>query len=140
MKGDKTEAQIAELHLAFEAHSADAALDAVVHGALNGLQILRTRPQAAREEHKRYALFFGEVADRLHLDGEQARRAVLSLGFAIDSKDALILPLRDGQEVLLQLPPRNASLSLAQLARQLHEDAGDLFLMLAGLRPYRPAN
>lgn len=137
MKGDKAEARIPELNLAFEAHSADAALDAVVQGALGGLQLLRTRPGAAREEHKRYSLFFGDLADRLHLDGEQARRAVLGLGFPIDNKDALIVPLRDGKEALLQLPPRNASLSLTQLARQLREDAGDLILMLAGLRPYR---
>ena len=138
MKGDKTEARIPELHLVFEAHSADAAIDAVVHGALAGLQVLRARPQAAREEHKQYAMFFGDVADRLHLDGEQARRAVLCLGFPIDNKDALIVPLRDGKEALLQLPPRNASLSLTQLARQLHEDAGDLILMLAGLRAVSP--
>jgi len=137
LKGDKTEARISELNLAFEAHSADAAIDAVVNGALAGLQALRTRPQAASEKRTHYARFFGRIADRLHHDGAQARRAMLCLGFPVDNKDALIVPLRDGQEALLQLPPRNASLSLTQLARQLHEDAGDLILMLAGLRPYR---
>ena len=126
------------MNLAFEAPSADAALDAVVQGALAGLLVLRTRPRRAREEHKRYALFFGDLADRLHLDGEQARRAALCLGFANDNKDALIVPLRDGKEAVLQLPPRNASVSLTQLARQLREEAGDLILMLAGLAPLSP--
>ena len=137
INGEMTEARIAELNLAFEAPSADAALDAVVQGALAGLLLLRTRPGAAREEHQRYSLFFGDLADRLQLDGEQARRAALCLGFAIDNKDALIVPLRDGKQAVLQLPPRNTSVSLTQLARQLREEAGDLILMLAGLRSYR---
>ena len=139
-KGDKTEARIPELDLAFEAHFADAAIEAVVQRALTGLRFLRTHPQTAREEHTRYAEFFGDIADRLHLDAEQTRRAVLSLGFPIDTKDAVIVSLRDGKEILLQLPPRHASLSLTQLARQLREDAGDLLLMLAGVRRHLEAS
>jgi dCTP deaminase len=136
MQSDRAEARIAELDVEFEAASADAALDAVVHGALSGLKTLRDKPNAARDEREKFTAFFGEVADRLHLNAEQARRAVACLGLPVDNSDTLILMLRDAKEGMLHLPTKSATISLKRLARHLREDPADLILVLVGLQAY----
>jgi deoxycytidine triphosphate deaminase/addiction module HigA family antidote len=136
MRGDQTEARIPELGVEFSGASEETALAAAVQGALNGLKTLCDRPAAARDDREKYTTFFGALADRLHLDTEQARRAVACLGLTAGHGDAPIITLRDGSEAMLQLPTSATRISLRHLARQLREDPADLVLMLAGLRPY----
>jgi hypothetical protein len=100
------------------------------------LKTLRDRPTAARDDREKYATFFGALTDRLHLDAEQARRALACLGLAAGHDDAPIVTLSDGSEVMLQLPTSATRISLRHLARQLREDPADLVLMLTGLRAY----
>lgn len=140
MKGGEAEARIPELNVELSGASEQAALDAVVRGALRGLKTLREHPAAARDDRERYETFFGAIADRLHLDGDQARRAVSCLGLAVAADDAAIVTLRNGSEVMLQLPSGGTRISLRHLARQLREDPADLVLMLAGLSRYGAAS
>jgi dCTP deaminase len=135
-RGGQAEARIPELGVEFSGASEEAALAAVVRGALNGLKTLRDRPAAARDDREKYTTFFGDLADRLHLDTEQARRAVGCLGLNAGHDDAPIVTLRDGSEVMLQLPTSATRISLRHLARQLREDPADLVLMLTGLSAY----
>ena len=136
MRGDEAEARIPELGVEFSGASEEAALAAVVRAALNGLKTVRDHPAAARDDREKYVTFFGTMADRLHLDAEQARRAVASLGLTAGHEEAPIVTLRDGSEAMLQLPTSATRISLRHLARQLREDPADLVLMLAGLRPH----
>ncbi len=139
-RGEEAEARIPELGVEFAGVSEEAALAAVVRGALNGLKTLRDHPAAARDDREKYSTFFGVLADRLHLDVEQARRAVACLGLTAGHDDAPIVTLRDGSEVILQLPTSATRISLRHLARQLREDPADLVLMLTGLRAYGGAS
>ena len=134
---DGAKAKIADLNIEILDASADAALDDAVHSALGGLKTLREKPNGAREDREKYAAFFGDIAERLYLTGEQARRAIASLGLPIDASDTLIATLRDGAEAVVPLPTRSAKISLRHLARQLREDPLDLILMLVGAKPYR---
>jgi len=134
---DGAKAKIADLNIEVIDGSADAALDDAVHGALSGLKTLRDKPNAAREDREKYATFFGDIAERLYLTGEQARRAIACLGLPIDASDTLIATLRDGAEAVVPLPTRSAKISLRHLARQLREDPLDLVLMLVGAEAYR---
>lgn len=136
MRGEGAQARIPELSVEFSGASEEAALAAVVIGALNGLKTLRDHPAAARDDRERYTTFFGSLADRLHLDVEQARRAVACLGLTAGYDDAPIVTLREGSEVMLQLPTSGTRISLRHLARQLREDPADLVLMLTGLSVY----
>jgi dCTP deaminase len=136
---DGAKAKIADLNIEILDGSADAALDDAVHGALSGLKTLRDKPNAAREDREKYAAFFGEIAERLYLTGEQARRAIAALGLPIDASDTLIATLRDGAEAVVPLPTRSAKISLRHLARQLREDPLDLILMLVGVETYQRA-
>lgn len=133
---DGAKAKIADLNIEVIDGSADAALDDAVHSALGGLQTLREKPNAARGDREKYAAFFGDIAERLYLTGEQARRAVAALGLPIDAGDTLIATLRDGAEAVVPLPTRSARISLRHLARQLREDPLDLMLVLAGVKTY----
>ncbi len=130
-------ARIADLNIEILDASADAALDAAVRAALGGLKTLRDKPHGAREDREKYGAFFGDIAERLYLTGEQTRRALGMLGLPVDAGDTLIATLRDGADAVVPLPTRSARISLRQLARQLHEDALDLTLMLVGLKSYR---
>jgi dUTPase len=133
---DGAKAKITDLNIEILDASADAALDDAVHGALGGLTTLREKPNSAREDREKYASFFGDIAERLYLTGEQARRAIASLGLPLDISDTLIATLRDGAEAVVPLPTRSARISLRHLARQLREDPLDLILMLVGAKPY----
>ena len=82
--------------------------------------------------------FFGDIAERLYLTGEQTRRALGVLGLPTDAGDTLIATLRDGADAVVPLPTRSARISLRQLARQLREDPLDLILMLVGAKSYGP--
>ena len=139
MRDGEAEARIPELGVEFSGASEEAALAAVVRAALNGLKTVRDHPAAARDEREKYVTFFGAMADRLHLDGEQARRAVACLGLATGHDEAPIVTLRNGSQAMLQLPTPSTGISLRHLARQLREDPADLVLMLAGLRAYGSA-
>lgn len=134
---DGAKAKIAELSIEVFDASADAALDDAVHSALSGLKTLREKSNAARDDRDRYARFFGDIAERLYLTGDQARRAVACLGLPIEASDTLIATLRDGGEAVLPLPTKSAKISLRHLARQLREDPLDLLLMLVGARTYQ---
>jgi hypothetical protein len=81
--------------------------------------------------------FFGDIAERLYLTGEQARRALASLGLPVGTEDTLVATLRDGTDAVVPLPTKSARISLRHLARQLREDPLDLMLMLVGARAYR---
>jgi deoxycytidine triphosphate deaminase/addiction module HigA family antidote len=134
---DTSAASIAELNVEFTAPSADNALDAVEHGALSGLSILRGSPDTARDEREKFTIFFSELADRLHLNADQVREAVAYLGVPVEKNDgALMATLRDGKEAMVYLPTKSATISLKRLARQLREDPSDLILILVGLRNY----
>lgn len=134
---DGAKAKIADLSIEVLDASADAALDDAVHSALSGLKTLREKPNAARDDHDRYTRFFGDIAERLYLTGDQARRAVACLGLPIEASDTLIATLRDGGAAVLPLPTKSAKISLRHLARQLREDPLDLLLVLVGARTYR---
>lgn len=134
---DGAKAKIADLNIEVLDGSADAALDDAVHSALGGLKTLREKPNGAREDREKYTAFFGDIAERLYLTGEQARRAIASLGLPIEAGDTLIATLRDGREAVVPLPTRSARISLRHLARHLREDPLDLILMLVGAKPYR---
>ncbi|HEY2757713.1 MAG TPA: hypothetical protein VGJ01_18445 [Pseudolabrys sp.] len=67
---DGAKARLSDLGIEILDASADAALADTVQGALNGLQTLRAKPGAAREDREKYASFFGEIAERLYLTGE----------------------------------------------------------------------
>lgn len=131
-------ARIGDLNIEILDASADAALDAAVRAALGGLKTLRDKPNGAREDREKYGTFFGDIAERLYLTGEQTRRALGALGLPTDGSDTLIATLRDGADAVVALPTRSARISLRQLARQLHEDPLDLILMLVGAKPYQP--
>lgn len=139
MRSEQTEARIPELGVEFSGASEAAALAAVVQGALNGLKSVRDHPAAARDDREKYTAFFGDLADRLHLDAEQVRRAIACLGLTASHDDAPIVGLRDGSQVMLQLPTSATRISLRHLARQLREDPADLVLMLTGLSTYSGA-
>jgi hypothetical protein len=111
-------------------------LDAAVHSALSGLKTLRDKPNAARDDRQKYTAFFGEIAERLYLNSEQARRAISCLGLPAENSDTLIVTLRDGKEAMLQLPSKSATISLRHLAHQLRENVSELVLMLVGLQSY----
>lgn len=136
MLSGRVKAKIVELDIETFETSADAALDAAVHGALSGLKTLREKPHAARDDRQKYMTFFGEIAERLYLNAEQARRAISCLGLPTENTDALIVSLRDGKEAMLQLPSKSATISLKHLAHQLREDPFELVLMLVGLQSY----
>lgn len=129
-------ATIADLNIEVLDASADAALDDAVQGALGGLKTLREKPNAAREDREKYAAFFGDIAERLHLTGEQAHAAIAALGLPTDAGGTMIATLRDGGEAVVPLPTRSGKVSLRQLARQLREDPLDLLLILAGAEVY----
>ena len=133
MGGDGAKASVPELDIEVFDTSADAALDEAVHGALDGLKALRERPNEAREDREKYAMFFGTIAERLHLNGEQARRALARLGHSVARADVAIAALRDGGEVLVPLPVKSARITLRHLARRLREDPLDLILLLTGI-------
>ena len=134
MRSRGAEARIAELTIEFEAASADDALDAVVHGALAGLRTLRDHPAEARNEREKYSDFFSEIAADLHLNTEQARKAIACLGFPVANDDVLVVTSRDGKEAILHLPTGKSVISLRQLAKQLRDNAEELILTLAGFR------
>jgi deoxycytidine triphosphate deaminase/addiction module HigA family antidote len=135
LDGEGAIAGIPELGVEFKAPSADGALDAVTHGALGGLKLLRDHPDIARDEREKLA-FFGEIAEQLQLNAVQAREAATCLGLPIENDDALMVKLRGGAKSLIYLPTKSATISLKKLAGQLREDPGDLILMLVGLRNY----
>jgi len=130
------EARIPGLGIEIADGSADAALHGAVERALDGLKTLRDHPNAAQDERGKYQVFFGEIAERLYLTGEQTRQAIACLGFAIEDNNTLIATLRDGKEALLSLPTKSSKISLRHLARQLREDPAELILVLAGLHRY----
>jgi len=134
---DGATARIADLNIEILDASADAARDAAVRAALGGLKTLRDQPGGAPESRGKYDAFFGDVAERLYLSGEQTRRALAVLGLPADRGDTLIASLRNGADAVVPLPSGSARVSLRQLARQLHEDPLDLILMLTGAKPYR---
>lgn len=136
---DGAKARLSDLSIEILDASADAALDDTVQSALNGLQTLRAKPGAAREDREKYTSFFGDIAERLYLSGEQARRALNSLGLPIGTEDTLVATLRDGADAVVPLPTKSARVSLRHLARQLREDPLDLILVLVGARAYRTA-
>jgi dCTP deaminase len=136
---DGAKARLSDLGIEILDASADAALDDTVQGALNGLQTLRAKPGAGREDREKYTSFFGDIAERLYLTGEQARRALASLGLPIGTEDTLVATLRDGADAVVPLPTKSARVSLRHLARQLREDPLDLILLLVGARAYRTA-
>lgn len=136
MLSGRVKARISELDIETFESSADAALDAAVHSALSGLKTLRDKPNAARDDRQKYAAFFGEIAERLYLNSEQARRAISCLGLPAENSDTLIVTLRDGKEAMLQLPSKSATISLRHLAHQLRENVSELVLMLVGLQSY----
>jgi deoxycytidine triphosphate deaminase/addiction module HigA family antidote len=135
--GEGAKATLSELSIEIFDVSADAALEGAVHGALEGLKALRDKPHAAREDHEKYAAFFGEIAEHLYLTGEQARRALSCLDYSVENADALIASLRGGGEVLVPLPVKSARITLRHLARRLREDPLDLILIVTGLRDYQ---
>jgi dCTP deaminase len=134
---DGAKARLSDLSIEILDASADAALADTVQSALNGLQTLRAKPGAAREDREKYASFFGDIAERLYLTGEQARWALRCLGLPIGTADRLVATLRDGADAVIPLPTKSARVSLRHLARQLREDPLDLILMLAGARLYQ---
>jgi dCTP deaminase len=134
---DGAKARIADLNIEILDVSADAALEGAVHAALNGLKALRDKPHSAREDREKYAAFFGDIAERLYLSGEQVRRAIACLGLPADAGETLIATLRDGGEAVIPLPTRSAKMSLRHLARLLREDSLDLTLILVGTKTYR---
>jgi deoxycytidine triphosphate deaminase/addiction module HigA family antidote len=134
---DGAKARLSDLSIEILDASADAALADTVQSALNGLQTLRAKPGAAREDREKYASFFGDIAERLYLTGEQARWAFACLGLPIGTADTLVATLRDGADAVIPLPPKSARVSLRHLARQLREDPLDLILMLVGVRSYQ---
>ncbi len=136
MKNGDAEARIPELGLELEDTSEETARAAVVQSALNGLKSLRAHPTAPRDAREAYESFFGALADRLHFNAEQARRAIACLGLAAGHEEAPIVPLRDGSEAMLQLPTAATRISLRHLAHQLRENPADLVLMLTGLAVY----
>lgn len=134
----RVKARISELGIELSDASADVALDAAVQTAFNGLLVLRQRPDAAGDDRERYVSFFNEIAAKLELDAEQARRAVFCLGLPLGGGgDTLILPLRDGKETMLHLPSKTTTISFAHLADKLKENPLDLLLMLVGMQPYK---
>jgi deoxycytidine triphosphate deaminase/addiction module HigA family antidote len=134
---DGAKARLSDLSIEILDASADAALADTVQSALNGLQTLRAKPGAAREDREKYASFFGDIAERLYLTGEQARWALACLGLPIGTADTLVATLRDGADSVIPLPTKSARVSLRHLARQLREDPLDLILMLVGVRSYQ---
>ena len=136
MKNGDAEARIPELGLELEDTSEETARAAVVQSALNGLKSLRAHPTAPRDAREAYESFFGALADRLHFNAEQARRAIACLGLAAGHEEAPIVALRDGSEAMLQLPTAATRISLRHLAHQLRENPADLVLMLTGLAVY----
>jgi dCTP deaminase len=135
LNDDSATAAIPELGVEFKAQSADGALDAVTHGALSGLKLLRDSPDTARDEREKLA-FFADIAEQLQLNEAQAREAVSCLGLPIENDDALMVKLRGGVKSLVYLPTKSATISLKKMASQLGQDPCDLILMLAGLRNY----
>lgn len=133
---DGAEAKIPELGIEVFNSSADSALDGAVDEALTVLNALRDKPNAARADRQKYMTFFVEIAEKLYLTTEQARRALSCLGFPIEDSDTLITTLRDGNEAMLHLPAKSGKVRLKHLAGQLREDAVDLILVLVGLRSY----
>lgn len=133
---DGAEAKLPELGIEVFNSSADSALDGAVEEALTVLNALRDKPNAARADRQKYMTFFGDLAEKLYLSSEQARRALSCLGFPIENSDTLIATLRDGNEAMLHLPAKSAKVRLKHLAGQLREDAVDLILVLVGLRNY----
>jgi dCTP deaminase len=134
---DGAKARLSDLSIEILDASADAALADTVQSALNGLQTLRAKPGAAREDREKYASLFGDIAERLYLTGEQARWALACLGLPIGTADTLVATLRDGADAVIPLPTKSARVSLRHLARQLREDPLDLILMLVGVRSYQ---
>ncbi len=132
-------ATICELNIEIYDTSADAALEAAVQSALDGLKALRAKPNAAHEDRETYASFFEAIAEHLYLSGEQARRALSCLGLPVDHADTLIPALRTGGEVVVPLPTKSARIALRHLARRLREDPLDLILSLVGLGQ-KPSN
>lgn len=110
--------------------SAASAIEDAVRSALSSLKLLRANPRAARAEYDRYARFFGELAERLHLSGHEARHAIAALGLLVESGDSLMVTLRDGTETIVAVPSKSAKVSLRHLARQLREDPLDLIGLL----------
>jgi dCTP deaminase len=137
---DGAKATICDLHIEIFDASADAALDGAVQSALDGLTALRENPDAAQEDREKYAVFFGALAGRLYLTGEQARRALARLGLSTDRTDTLIPSLRSGGQAVVPLPTRSARITLQHLARRLRENPLDLTLMLTGVRRYDDKN
>lgn len=137
MQGDRVKARLTELDIEAFDMSADVALDSAVQAALTGLNMLRNKPNAARETRDKFVSFFGELAENIFLTADQTRSAIACLGLPADDNDTLIVPLRDGGEAMLHLPIKTATINLKYLARQLHEDPLDLMLMLVGFRRYR---
>ena len=113
MVSDGAEAKIPELGIEVFNSSADSALDGAVDEALTVLNALRDKLNAARADRQKYMTFFGEIAEKLYLTTEQARRALSCLGFPIENSDTLITTLRDGTEAMLHLcrpnPERSGS-------------------------------
>ncbi len=136
IRNGEAEARIPELGVELGDASEEAARAAVVQGALNGLKSLRAHPMAARDAREKYEGFFAALADRLHLNADETRRALAALGLAVGQEEAPIVRLRDGSEAMLQPPLAATRISLRHLAHQLREEPADLVLMLTGLAPY----
>jgi dCTP deaminase len=128
------EATIAKLGIMIFDESAKAAIDGAVECALQNLYALRHRPDALRDLREEYLPYFGAIAERLYLNGEQVRGAIACLGLKIDSGHTLFVTLPDGGKATLGLPPRSTKISLAHIADQLRLNAADLILALTGLQ------
>lgn len=128
------EATIAQLGIKIFDVSAETAIDGAVESALQNLTALRHRSDATRDLHQEYLPFFGAIANRLYLSGDQVRSAIGCLGFKIGNGHTLFVTLPDGGQATLGVPPRSTKISLAHMAEQLHQSAADLILVLTGMQ------
>lgn len=132
-------ARIVDLNIETIDASADAAIDNAVQAALSGLKGVFASGKIAFDEREKYFAFFSAIVERLYLSGDQARRALAVLGVTQqDGENAVIVPLRNGTEVVVPLPTKSAKISLRHLALQLREEPFELVLLLTGEKTRLP--
>ena len=117
-------------------HPKQKAIEGAVDSALGMLDDIRSSAELETELGDRYRTFFDQAAGRLHLSADQIRQALATLGLLDRDAARPLVKLRDGADVILQLPRGSAKISLKNFASQLHLEATELILMLAKLRPY----
>jgi hypothetical protein len=111
-------------------HPKQAAIEAAIEFALSTLGDIHANAETATDLNDRYRTFFDCAASSLHVSAGQIRSALEKLAMIDPGTARPRVRLRNGTDVILQLPRGTAKISLRNLAGQLKLDTADLILML----------